>query len=155
MEHHGAHFTQQLAQLFAPLLAVGGEEALKGKAACRQTRHRQCRDAGAAAGNALHSDAVFGAQPHQILTRIADGRRTGIRYQSADLAAQQTLYDGLAGGGAVMLVIAHQRLFDVEVVEKLHRHPGVFGGNEVCFAQRFHGAGGEVTQIADGGGHQI
>ena len=42
-----------------------------------------------------------------------------------------------------------------KVIQKLHGHPGVLRGDEVRGFQRFHRPGGEVPQIADGGGYQI
>ena len=54
-----------------------------------------------------------------------------------------------------MLVVADQRLLDIEMVQQLHRHTGILGGDEVGVLQRLHGTGRKIPQIADGGGHQI
>ena len=57
--------------------------------------------------------------------------------------------------GAVVLVIADQRLFNLEMVQQLDRYAGILGGDEIGLLQRFHCAAGEIAQIADGGCHQI
>ena len=155
MEHHGALLRRQPGQCLPPLLFVGREESLKGETPGGQTRHRQSAHGGAAAGDSLHRDAVFPAQPHQILAGIADGRGPGVRHQRTRLPGQQPGQNGLPGGGPVVLVVADQRLFDVEMVQQLHGHTGVFGGDEVCLLQGLHPTGGQIPQIADGGGYQI
>ena len=142
-------------ELLPPLLLAGGQEPLEGEAARGQAGHRQSVHGGAAAGDGQHLHAVFGAQAHQILAGVADGGHARVGHQGAGLASQQAGQDGLSGGGAVVLVIADQGLFDVEVVQQLHRHAGILGGDEVGALQRFHGAGGEIPQVADGGGDQI
>ena len=155
VEHHGPRFAGQLLQRGAALALAGGQEALEGETPGVQTRYGQRGDGGAAAGYGLHRHAVFGAQRHQLLPGIADSRRTGVRYQRAGLACQQPGQNGLSRRRPVVLVIADQRLFDVEVIQQLDGHAGVLGGDKVRLRQRLHGAGGEVPQIADGRGDQI
>ena len=62
---------------------------------------------------------------------------------------------GLPGGGPVVLVVADQRLFDVEMVQQLHGHTGVLGGNKVCRAKGGRYARRHIVQIADGRCHDI
>ena len=52
-------------------------------------------------------------------------------HQSAGLPSQQPLQDGLARSGMVVFVVAHQGLFDLKVIQQLHRDPGVLRGDEV------------------------
>ena len=51
---------------------------------------------------------VVRAQAHQILPGIADGRGARVGDQGAALPGQQPGQDGRAGGGTVVLVVAHQ-----------------------------------------------
>ena len=60
-----------------------------------------------------------------------------------------------SAGIFVVLVVAHQRLVNVEVVEELKRHPGVLGGYEIGGAQGLGGSGRKVSQIADGRANKI
>ena len=155
VEHHGPYLAGQFLQRGAALLFAGGQEALEGEPPRVQPRHSQGRDGGAAAGDGLYRHAVSGAQGHQILAGVADGGGARIRHQCAGLTLQQAGQNGLPCGGAVMLVVADQRLPDVEVVQQLYGHAGVLGGDEIRPGQRLHGTGGKVSQIADGRGHQI
>ena len=155
VKHHGAHLAGQLLQGSAALFFTGGQKALEGEAPGVQPGHGQGGDGGAAAGNGLYRHAVFGAQGHQLLPRIADGRGTGIGDQRARFAGEQTLQNGLTRRSAVVLVVADKRLFDVKMVQQLHADAGVLRRDEVCLGQRFCGAGREVAQVADGRGHQI
>ena len=155
VKDHGARLAGQLLQLIPALLFAGGKKALKGEAACGQAGDSQRVDGGAAAGDSLHGDAVFGAQTHQLLAGITDGGHPRVGDQRAGLTGQQAGEDRLSRCGTVVLVIADQRLFDAEMIQQLHRDTGILSGNEIGVLQRFHGAGREVSQIADGGGHQI
>ena len=47
------------------------------------------------------------------------------------------------------------KLLKTQVVQELHRHPGVLGGDEVHLGQGVRPPGGEVPQVSNGGGHQI
>ena len=155
MKDHGARLTGQLLQLFPALLFDGGKKALKSEAACGQAGDGQSVDGGAAAGDGLYRDAVFSTQAHQILTGITDGGHPRVGDQRTGLTGQQAGENRLSRSGTVVLVIADQRFFDVEMIQKLHRNTGILSGNEIGVLQRFHGAGREVSQITDGGGHQV
>ena len=155
MEHHGPCLAGQLLQGGAALLFAGGQKALEGEAPGVQPGHGQGGDGGAAAGNGLYRHAVFGAQRYQLLSRIADGRGTGVGDQRARFAGEQTLQNSLTRRSAVVLVVADQRLFDVKMVQQLHADAGVLRRDEVRPGQCLRGAGRKVAQIADGRGHQI
>ena len=141
--------------MFPAAFFVDGEEALEGEASGGQTADGQGVDGGAAAGNGPDLHAVFCAQPHQILAGVRDGGGAGVRHQSAGFPGQQSIQNALPGGDVIVLVIADQRLFHAEMVQKLHGHTGVLRGDEVRVFQRFHRTGGEIPQIADGRSYQI
>ncbi len=155
VEHHGPDLAADLRQRRAPLLLSGGQKTLEGEPPRVQPGHRQRRDGGAAAGDGLHLHAVFAAQRHQLLPRIADGRRPRVGDQGAHLAAQQPLQNGLSRRRPVVLVVAHQRLSDVKMVQQLHADPGVLRRDKIGLGQRLHRPGRQVAQVADGRGHQV
>ena len=155
VEDHGASFPPETVQMLPTAFFVDGEESLKGKAPGGQAADGQGVHRRAAAGDGEHPHAVFRAQPHQILSGIRHSGGARVRHQGAGFPRQQPGEDGLSGGDVVVLVVADQRLFDVEVVQELDGHPGVLRGDEIRIFQGLHGSGGEVSQIADGGGHQI
>ena len=68
---------------------------------------------------------------------------------------QQTAENGLSGGVAVVAVIGDHRLFDVQMVQQLHRHTGVLGGDEIHLSHGLRHAPGNVPQIADGCGDEV
>ena len=155
VEDHGPLLVFQRVQPFPAAFLVDGEEALKGEPPRGQAADRQGIHCRAAAGDGEHLHPIFGTQPHQILSGIGDGRCTGVRHQSTGLPSQQPLQDGLARSGMVVFVVAHQGLFDLKVIQQLHRDPGVLRGDEVHGSQRLRCPGREVPQVADGRGHQI
>ena len=72
-----------------------------------------------------------GALGHQRLAGVGDGRGTGVRHQGAGLPRQQPPKNLLPALGLVVFIVAHQGLFDPQVVEELEADPGVLGGDEV------------------------
>ena len=136
-------------------ILVDGQEALKGEPPGGQAADGQGVDGGAAAGDGQHLHAAFRAQPHQVLAGVGDGRGPGVGHQGAGLACQQPLQNGLTGGDVVVLVIADQGLFDLKVVQQLYGYPGILRRDKIHGLQRLHRPGGEVPQVADGGGDQI
>lgn len=55
----------------------------------------------------------------------------------------------------VVLVIAHERFFQLEIVQQLQRHARILRGDEVRLRQRLAAADGDVAEIADRRGHEI
>ena len=155
MEHHRPLLPRKLLQARAPLLPVRREEAFKRKPPRRQTRHRQRAHRRAAARHGLHRDAVFAAEPDEILARVADGWRPGVGHEGARLPAEQAGKDRLSRCRAVVLMVAHERLFDLKMVQQLHGHARILGGDEIRAAQRLDGAGREIPEVSDGRSHQI
>ncbi len=88
VEHHGALLCQP-GQSLPPLLFVGREETLKGKPPGGKSGDGQRAHRRAAARHGLHRDAVFAAEPDEILARVGDGGRAGVRHQRTRLPGQQ------------------------------------------------------------------
>ena len=141
--------------MFPAALFRCGQEPLKAEAACRLTGDAQGGDDGAGAGNGANRDSRLGALLYQVLTWVRDGGASGIGYQGAGLSGQNAVQNFFPLEGFVVLVVAHQGLFQFQVVEELQRDPGVLRGDEIRAFQRGLCPGGNVPQIADGGGNQI
>ena len=152
VEDHGALLPDQGREALPALLPPHGEEALKGEAPRSKPADRQGGDQGTAPRDGLHGHALRRAELHQGLAGIADGGGPGVGDQGAGLPGQEPGENGRARRGLIVLVVAHQGLFDAEVVEELQGHPGVLGGDEVRPGQGLHRPGTEVPQVADGGG---
>jgi hypothetical protein len=51
-------------------------------------------------------------------------------------------------------VKAHEfLLFDLEVLEQIPRHPGVFAYDRIALPERFDGPQGDIAQVSDGCGN--
>ena len=91
----------------------------------------------------------------EILARVTDGWRPGVGHEGARLPAEQAGKDRLSRRRAVVLVVAHERLFNLKMVQQLHGHARILGGDEIRAAQRLDGAGREIPEVSDGRSHQI
>ena len=91
----------------------------------------------------------------ELQYRVGDGGAARVRHQGAALPGQQPLQDPGAALLFVVLMVAHQGLFDPQVVQQLQGHAGVLGGDEVRRLQGLGAAPGNVPQIADGRGDQV
>ena len=138
IEDHGPLLPPERVQVAAAVLLVHSKEPLKGEASRGLPRGRQGGDQGTGSGDGHHRHAVLGAQGHQILSRVGDGGGTRIGNQCAVFPGQQPLQDTLAAVFRVVAVVGDHGLFQLQMVEELHGHPGIFGGNEVRLG---HGLG--------------
>ena len=100
-------------------LFCGGEKALKAKSAGALGGNAQGGDGGAGAGNGADRNACGGALAYQVLARVGDGGASGIGYQGAGFAPENPVQNLFTLEGLVVFIIAHQGLFQLQVVEKL------------------------------------
>lgn len=150
VEDHRAHLAFERIQMLAAAFFVGGEEALKAEPPRRQTRDAQRRDNGAGAGNGADADICFCTQHDQILTGVGDGRGARIGDERTALTRKQPLHDAQAAFCLVVLVIAHEWLFDLQMIEQLERHARILGGDEIRLGERLFCPRGDVAEISDG-----
>ena len=155
IEHHGPLLPLQTIQMGAAVFLVLGQKALKGEPGSGQPGDGQSADEGAGAGHRLHRDVVLGTQGHQVLSGVGDGGGARIGDQGAALPGQQTIHNGGPRCGKIVAVVADHGLFQTQVVEQLHRHPGVLGGQKVRPCHGVRHTPGDVPQISNGGGNQI
>ena len=155
MEDHRPLFVLQAFQVGLTILLVHRQKALKGKASRGQAGHSQSVHKGAGPRDRHHGNVLGGALGHQLLPWVADGRGPGVRDQGAALAGQQAVHQFISAGVGVVAVIAHHGFLDAQVVEQLHRHAGVLGGDEVHRLQRLRRPGRKIPQVPNGGGDQI
>ena len=94
-------------------------------------------------------------QRREILARITDRRHTGIGHERAGLSllnAADNLWSALS---AVVLMVAHHRLGDLQMVQQSAAHPSVLRRDKVALAENAHRAVGQILQIADRCADQI
>ena len=155
MEEHGARLPPETLQMGPAVFLVHGQKALKGKPSRGQTGHRQRVDKGTGAGDGNHGNLLRCALGHQFLSRVTDGGSTGIGDQGAALTPQQAGDQFLSPGSGIVAVVTHHRLLQPQMVEELHRHPGVLGGDEIHLLQGLRRPERQIPQVANGGGDQI
>ena len=151
----GARLGLEHLQTLLSGLAVRGQESLKAPFSARQTAlcqrtHRRTRTR-----HRNDLNAVLMTQRREILSRIADRRHTGIGHERTGLTllnAPDNLRSALL---AVVLMIAHHRLGDLQIVQQLTAHPGVLRRDKVALAENAHRAVGQILQIADRRADQI
>ena len=146
---------QQTLEPFPPLGLVRRQEPLEGEPPCGQPADRQRGDQRAAPRHRLDRHPAFRAETHQVLPRVGDGGGARVRHQGAALPRLNPAEDGGPRGVAVVAVVGRHGLFQPQVVQQLHRHPGVLGGQEVRLLQRLRRPAADVPQVADGRGHQV
>ena len=61
---------------------------------------------------------MLGAQRHKVFARVGDGRHAGVGDNGARFARQNAVYNAPTLFGLVVLIIAYERLFNVETVEQ-------------------------------------
>ena len=120
----------------AAVLLVHGKEALEGEPARGLAGGRQGSHQGAWTRDGRHRHPMGGAQGDQLLPGVGDGGHPGVGHQGAALPRQQALQNGRAAGLCIVAVIGDHLLFQAQVVQQLHRHPGVLRGNKIRLLQR-------------------
>ena len=141
--------------MLGAVLLRRGQEALKREAPRRQAGHAQRRDGGAGAGDGADRHARLRAQADQILAGVGDGRGSGVRHERARLARQNALDDARAACRLVVLIIADERLFQLQMVQQPQRHPRVLGRDKIRLRKHLAAALGDIGQIADRRRHKI
>ena len=98
---------------------VDAEKALEREPSDAHSRQSRRRNKRRRTGNNVDRNAVFVAEPDQVLARVGNSRHSGVRYKRTGFARKNSFKDNLALFTAVMLKVAYHRLFDSEVIEKL------------------------------------
>ena len=110
---------------------------------------------GAGPGNGAHWNTRSAALGHQLLPGVGDGGGARVGDQGTALPGLEPVQDSLPAGPGVVPVVGDHRLFKPQVVEQLHRHPGVLGGDKVRLFQCLRHPPGDIPQVADGSRDQI
>ena len=137
------------------VLFVHSQKALKGKPPCGLAGDGQGRYQSAGAGYGADGNPRLPAAGHQLLPGVGDGGGARVGDQGAALPGLKPAQDSLSAGLGAVPVVGDHGLFKPQVVEQLHRHPGILGGDKVRLFQRIRHPPGDIPQVADGGGDQI
>ncbi len=95
------------------------------------------------------------AESRQILPWVADAGHSRVGDHGAAFSSLDAPEYLLPPLPEIVLVIAHHGFFDAEVVQELHCHAGVLGGDEIHRAQNLQPPGAHIPQIADGGAYNV
>ena len=155
VKNHGALLVLQCGQPLLFLTAVGRQKTFEHKPTRRLPGNAQRRDSGAGRGHGHHGNAPGVCVPHDDLPGVGNGGHTRVAAQRAGFPGLDAVQNITAPLFQIVLIIAHHRLFQAQVVQQLQRHTGVFGGNKIRFCKGFRRAWGKVAQIADGRCHDI
>ena len=96
----------------------------------------------------LDPDPPPDRRPHQVKAGVGDSRHASLR-DERDVALAEALEEEADARPLVVLVVAHQRLVNVKVVEEPAGRAGVLGRDERHLAHNPKGAEGDVFKIAD------
>ena len=154
VKDHGPPLGQQFGQAFFFLAALHGQKTLKDPAAGVLSGDGQRSDAGAGPGHRHHRDAPLQCVPDDDLAGVRDAGHTGIRAQSAALPRLDPAQDAFALLQGVF-VVADQRLFQTQVVQKPQGDTGVLRRNKIHCPKGGRHPGRHIVQVADGGGNQV
>ena len=106
------------------------------------------------AGNGDHRDVVADRECDEAVAGVGNQRHTCI----ADERDVGTLFHGENKFGSasefVVLVIAHEWLVNIEVIQEFERVAGVFAGNLIDFFEDAKCTQGDIFQVADGSGNE-
>jgi hypothetical protein len=87
---------------------------------------------------------------NEAITWVADPRHTSVR-NDGETSAGLSLLDNLWGAiGLIVLVHAHEGLFDAVMSEKKSRVPSVLTSNDIHRLKDAEGATRDVFPVADG-----
>ena len=117
IENHGACFVLQAVQVLPAAFFRRGQEAFKTESAGGLAGNAQGGNGGAGAGNGAYGNARRGALLHQVLAGVGNGGRPRVGYQGAGFSCQDSVQYFFALEGLVVLVVAHQGLFQLQVVQ--------------------------------------
>ena len=88
-------------------------------------------------------------------SRIGDTWGTGIRNLGYIFTVLNIVYDSLQFGMFVMLVEGVQRRINLVMLQQHFGGAGIFCEDIIYIFEYFHGAKGDIAQIADGGWNDI
>lgn len=112
-------------------------------------------DEGAGAGDGFDFEAGLEGGADDALAGIADAGCAGVGDEGDFFAAGEALDDLFAALGFVEFEVAEERFFDFVGLEKIRGVAGIFGGDDVAFAEDAEGAEGDVLAVADGSGDEV
>ena len=118
-------------QAIVTSLALGGQEALKGKAIGGQTGRAQGGDGGTGTGQRHHLDPGFTTAGDQVITGVADERGTGIGDQRNTLALFDPADQHIGFLLLVVIVQGEGRHRDLVVAEQDTGMTGIFGCHQI------------------------
>ena len=155
VENQGAIFDAKTFEGPLAFAAAGGKEAEEEELFVRQARGGECREEGGRAGDRNDGNFVANGECDEAMAGVRDERHAGVANQSDAGTLFHGEYEFGSASQFVVLVIAHQRLVNFEVVEQFEGVARVFTGDLVDFFEDTKRAKGDVFEVADGSGDEV
>ena len=102
--------------MLAPIGLCARKKAFKREPSRGHTRYCKRCYKRAGAGNGFYRNIVFIAKRGKVLARVRNNRHTRVRNKSAVFAVQKAFKYFFAALRSVVLIIAHHRLFNAEMI---------------------------------------
>jgi hypothetical protein len=99
---------------------------------------------------------ILNSGDDQTVAGIGDEWRAGVAYEGNRVSVREAFEEIGGPGGFIVVVIANQRLADLEVFEQFLGLAGIFAGDQGNFvAQNLDGSKSNIVEIADRGSDDI
>ena len=146
---------RQFGNAGAPRGLLRRQKAGKEKLVGRQARDRQGGQHRRGSGYRGDRVARLLRRANELIARIGNQRRAGVRYQRDRRPFHKLPQKLGACCRGVVIVVGCERTIDRVTFEQLAGHPRVLAGDEVGGRKRGQRAQRDVAEVADGGGHNM
>ena len=146
------------AKAFEGALAFAGtsrKKTEKQELVVRKAGGREGGEERGGTGNGDDRDAMANGESDQAMAGIGDEGHASITDQCNGGTFFHGEHEFGSAGEFVMLVVADERLMDLEMIQEFEGVAGVFAGDLLNFFENAQGAEGDVFEVADGSGDQI
>jgi hypothetical protein len=137
------------------LAALVRKEANEVELAGGETAHGQRGDECAGTRDGFDAESGVEGSADDAFTGITDAGGSGVGDKGDALLLLKSFEDLCGAAGLVKPEAAEKRLADLVVGEEPPRMAGVFGDDDIAFAESAEGAQGDVLEVPDGGGDEV
>ena len=155
VEHERARLRGKFGQSPPPRRGARRQETFEAEPVAGESSGRQCGDRGTGPGHRRNHDSGRQRGAQQLITRIADERRTGIADQRDVLTASHPLDELDRAGTLIVFVQRQQRALQTQFPQQLSAVSGVFGGDDAGTREYFARSRRNVPHVADRRRHHV
>ena len=155
VEDEGAVFDAEAFEGALAFAGTSGKEAEKDELVVRKAGGGEGGEERCRTGNGDDRDAMANGESDQAMAGIGDEGHASITDQCDGGTSFHGEHEFGSAGEFVVLVVADERLMDLEMIQEFEGVAGVFAGDLLDFFENAQGAEGDVFEVADGSGDQI